>query len=237
MDQTSKRLKILITGASRGLGKSLAQMLFERGHIVYGTSTQSSSYDYLEKCFKADFRDSKQLEDLCCFLPSLGLDALVNNAGINLISPFLEITDLVWQDQYKVNVYAPYRLTQAALPHMITLGTGHIINIASVWSKISKTGRAAYSSNKAALFGMTQSLSAEFSHLGVLFNCVSPGFIDTDLTQKNLGEQGIKTILQRVPMDRLASPEEVAKFVVWLLEENRYITGQNLVIDGGFTSA
>jgi 3-oxoacyl-[acyl-carrier protein] reductase len=111
------------------------------------------------------------------------------------------------------------------------------VNIASVWSKISKSGRAAYSANKFALEGMTKSLAAEFGSHNIRINCVSPGFIDTDLTRKNLGEAGIKKILERVPINRLGHPADISEYVYWLCTQNSYITGQNIVIDGGFTCA
>lgn len=230
----SEKLKILVTGASRGLGKSLALALFNRGHVVYGTSTTIEESDYTHKMFKVNFTDKEQIEAFAERISSLDIDVLVNNAGINIVRNFQDITKENWNDQYLVNLYAPFRLSQACIPHMLQRG-GSIINVASVWSKISKTGRAAYSSNKAALVGMTQSMAAEFSQFNIKVNCVSPGFVDTDLTRKNLGDSGIAKILEHVPANRLASSDEVTKLMLWLIESNTYITGQNISIDGGFT--
>jgi len=230
-------MKVLVTGATRGIGKSIAGLFHLRGHKVIGTGTPGTvKPNYLDYYLEADFTKKDQVESLASIISDLQIDVLVNNAGINRIKPFLEITPDDWNDQHMVNVYAPYRFCQAALPHMIENG-GHIVNIASVWSKISKSGRAAYSANKFALEGMTKSLAAEFGCHNIRINCVSPGFIDTDLTRENLGETGIKKILERVPINRLGNPADISEYVYWLCIQNNYITGQNIVIDGGFTCA
>lgn len=233
-------MKVLVTGATRGIGQAIAQYFHEYNHYVVGTGTMPASFiplqPYLDEYYQADFHDEHDIDLLVRDIKDLEIDVLINNAGINIVKNFESISSKDWMAQHQVNVYAPFRLCQAVLPGMVERGQGHIINIGSVWSRISKTGRAAYSANKFALEGMTKALAAEFSQHGVCINCVSPGFVDTDLTRQNLGEAGIKKIMERVPMGRLASPREIANNV-YNLVHSRYITGQNIVIDGGFTSA
>jgi len=233
-------MKILVTGATRGIGQVIAQYFAEYNHYVIGTGTMPSSFiplqPYLDEYYQVDFTDEYDIDGLVREIKDLDIDVLINNAGINRIHNFQDISSKDWMDQHRVNVYAPFRLCQAVLPGMVERGRGHIINIGSVWSRISKTGRAAYSANKFALEGMTKALAAEFSQHGICINCVSPGFVDTDLTRQNLGEAGIKKMLERVPMGRLANPREIAN-TVYNLVHSQYITGQNIVIDGGFTSA
>jgi NAD(P)-dependent dehydrogenase (short-subunit alcohol dehydrogenase family) len=163
-------------------------------------------------------------------------DVLVNNAGINKNLPFVEIDPLEFQRIQQVNVFAPLLLCQAAIPSMQRKGWGRIINVSSIWGIIGKECRASYSASKFALDGLTLSLAAEHAVDGILANCIAPGFTDTDLTQRMLGEEGIRKILSTVPIRRMAGVEEIAKFVVWLgSTENSYITGQNIAIDGGFS--
>jgi len=113
---------------------------------------------------------------------------------------------------------------------------GRIVNITSIWGNVTKEYRASYSSSKFALDGMTVALAAEVASMGILANSVAPGFIDTDLTQKVLGDKGIKEIKNIIPIKRLGKPTEVASFISFLVsEENTYISGQNIMIDGGFS--
>jgi NAD(P)-dependent dehydrogenase (short-subunit alcohol dehydrogenase family) len=233
-------MRVLVTGATRGIGQAIAQHFFHQGHKVYGTGTSVMEVPpkYLTAYYAADFTDRDQIEALSHSLVDLDIEILINNAGINRIKNFLDITPEDWEDQHMVNVYAPYRLSQAVIPSMQNRQWGRIVNMASVWSRISKTGRAAYSANKFALDGMTKAMAAEFGKDGILINCVSPGFIDTELTRVNLGADGIKKMLERVPLNLMGNKFDVAELVLWLASnENKYMTGQNLVIDGGFTSA
>jgi len=233
-------MRVLVTGATRGIGQAIAQYFDEYNHYVIGTGTMPTTFiptqPYLDEYYQADFTDEADVDWLAHQILNLDIDVLINNAGINHIRNFQNITRKDWMEQHSVNVYAPFRLSQAVLPGMMERGSGHIVNIASVWSRISKTGRAAYSANKFALEGMTKAMAAEFGVHGICVNCISPGFVDTDLTRQNLGEVGIEKILERVPMRRLANPREIAN-AVYNLVHSQYITGQNIVIDGGFTSA
>lgn len=232
--------KVYVTGASRGIGRSIAQSFYAAGAYVVGTYKNSEGEldDFCAEWFKSDFEDIASIKECAAHIKTIQPDILINNAGINVNSPFLEIQLSNFQKINQVNLLAPFLLCQAALPHMLNQGWGRIVNISSVWGKISMSGRAAYSASKFALDGLTLSLSSEYAKFGIIANCISPGFIDTDLTRKNLSDEGIQNLMSRVPISRLGIPDEIAKLVLWLSsDENTFIAGQNISIDGGFDRA
>ena len=227
---------VLVTGATRGIGLSIAQAFRNNGAIVLGTGTRPMVKANFDEYFQADFSDFLQIQACADFIRNKKPDILINNAGINKNLPFLSIEPELFQRIQQVNVVAPFILCQAAIPGMKEKKWGRIVNITSVWSKISKAHRASYSASKFALDGLTTALAAEYAVDGILANCVAPGFTDTELTREMLGEKGITEILKTVPIGRMANPDEIANFVLWLSsEENKYLTGQNIPIDGGFT--
>ena len=230
-----------VTGASRGIGRAVALAFRAEGANVVGTRTRPpATRDEDDPChewIEADFSDDAQVEACAARLREIGPDILVNNAGINKIAPFAEIDPADFLTIQRVNVFAPFRLCQAAIPAMKTRRWGRIVNVSSIWGKISKAQRGSYSTSKFAIAGMTTALAAEHAVDGILANCVAPGFIDTELTRRVLGTSGIDAIVATVPMRRLGNVEEIAGFVLWLAsEENSFISGQNIAIDGGFTS-
>ena len=163
-------------------------------------------------------------------------DVLINNAGINKIAPFAEIDLADFERIQAVNVTAAFQLCQAVLPGMKRKQWGRIVNVSSIFGKIGKELRGSYAASKFALDGLTAALAAEVAVDGILAHCVAPGFVDTELTRSILGDEGIKNLVARVPIGRLAKPEEIAAFVAWLAgPENTFISGQNIAIDGGFT--
>jgi NAD(P)-dependent dehydrogenase (short-subunit alcohol dehydrogenase family) len=227
---------VLITGATRGIGAAIANAFHTAGAKVIGTGTHAASSGLFDEYFQADFTDADQISACAECVRHTEPDVLINNAGINKNLPFVEIDPIMFQRIQQVNVFAPFSLCQAAIPSMQRKGWGRIVNIASIWGKIGKEHRASYSASKFALDGLTLSLAAEHAADGILANCVAPGFTDTELTQKMLGKEGISKIITTVPIRRMASVEEIARFVVWLgSTENSYITGQNIAIDGGFS--
>lgn len=230
--------RVLITGVTRGIGQAVAKKFKSNDWYVVGTGTTPQKLDYVDNYIFANFEYKDQIESLCEIVKSLEIDCLINNAGINKINDFLDIDPSTFLNIQQVNVYAPFRLSQSVLSNMIKNKWGRIVNISSVWGKISKQGRASYSTSKFGIDGLTLSMANEFASQGILCNCVAPGFIDTDMTWKNLGEHGVKKILESVPINRLAQVEEVANLIYMLgSEQNTYISGQNLSIDGGFTRA
>lgn len=232
--------KVLVTGATRGIGKSVAQLYKEKGYYVIGVASRhlGTRPSYLDEYHQCDFDDEVSLEEFCSLIELEYIDILVNNAGINIIDNFCEIDPYDFQKVQRVNVFAPFRISQSVIPKMLARGWGRIVNISSVWGKISKQGRASYSASKFGIDGLTLAMANEFASKGILCNSVAPGFIDTEMTWKNLGQAGVDKILETVPIKRLAKVEEVANLVYTLgSEQNTYISGQNIAIDGGFTRA
>jgi NAD(P)-dependent dehydrogenase (short-subunit alcohol dehydrogenase family) len=226
---------VFVTGATRGIGKAIAAAFRSAGAKVIGTGTQSRPAVDFDDYVQADFNDVEHIRTCAEVVRRAEPDILVNNAGINKNMPFVEIDPADFQRIQQVNVFAPFLLCQAAIPGMKRKGWGRIVNMSSIWGKISKEHRASYSASKFALDGLTLSLAAEHAVNGILANCVAPGFTDTELTHKMLGDEGIRNIVSTVPAHRMAGVEEIARFVVWLgSPENSYITGQNIAIDGGF---
>lgn len=230
-----KDKKVVITGGTRGIGHAIAMRLKNEGAEVLITGTKLNKLSSNFQWQQVDFSIPEQLEDFSRFLKQFSPDILINNAGINKINNFSDIELADFNRIQEVNIFSPFQLCQAVIPGMRSKGWGRIINIASIWSKISKAGRASYSASKFALDGMTAALAAEVAKEGILVNCVSPGFIETELTKSTLGVEGMREMIKQVPIGRLGQPEEIAAFVSWLVSsENTYISGQNMVIDGGF---
>jgi len=228
--------RVVVTGASRGIGRAIAEAF--RGDDAWVTGTRTSagtSDDICQDWIVADFSNVNQINQCADWIRSNGPDILINNAGVNIIAPFAEIKAADFLLIHQINVFAPFLLCQAAIPAMKKKGWGRIVNVSSIWGKISKEHRASYSASKFALDGLTLALAAEHSADGIIANSIAPGFIDTDLTRRILGESGIQKIVAGVPARRLGRAEEIAKLVLWLAsEENSFVAGQNIAIDGGF---
>ena len=230
---------MLVTGATRGIGEAVARKYKTKGYFVIGTGTgDQDTPSYLNEYVKCDFSNKTDIEDLCSDLKSWKIDILINNAGINIINNFCSIRSEDFEKVQQVNVYAPFRISQSLIPGMVERGWGRIVSVSSVWGKISKQGRASYSASKFAIDGLTLAMANEFASQGILCNSVAPGFIDTKMTWNNLGQEGVANMLKSVPINRLAKVEEVAELIYMLgSDQNTYISGQNIAIDGGFTRA
>jgi 3-oxoacyl-[acyl-carrier protein] reductase len=214
----------LVTGASRGIGFAIADRLRQEGVRVLAPDRS-----YL------DLSSSASMD---AYLSTLNerIDILVNNAGINKLSSGQEVTDADLYETLQVNLAAPLRLIRALSPRMVENNYGRIINISSVWSVVSKQRRVTYSMSKAGLNALTRSLAVELAPHNVLVNAVAPGFVNTELTSQNNSLEEIEAISRLIPMGRLAEPAEIAELVFFLCSErNSYITGQTLLVDGGFS--
>lgn len=231
-------MKVVVTGSTRGIGRAIAEAFLAEGAYVIGTGTSKNHSGACNEFFCADFSDVAQIRACAEFIAQAEPDVLINNAGINKIAPFADIDPEDFTLIQQVNVFAPFSFCQAVLPGMKKKGCGRIVNISSIWGKISKEYRASYSASKFALDGLTLALAVEHGADGILANCIAPGFTDTELTRQVLGEDQLRKITASVPLRRMASVEEIARFVLWLAgPENTYITGQNIAIDGGFSRA
>lgn len=228
--------KALVTGGTRGIGAEIASKLKHLGASVSITGTQSKHDSADFQYFGSNFKNIDNIESLAEFIKHSQFDILVNNAGINKINSINDISVSEFVEIQQVNVTAPLILMQAALPYMSKNRWGRIVNVSSIWGKVSKKYRASYSASKFAIDGLTIAISAEVASAGILVNSVAPGFIDTELTRQVLKPHEISVLESEVPIKRLGTAEEIAKFVCWLSSpENTYITGQNIAIDGGFT--
>ena len=236
--------KALVTGATRGIGRAIAAKLLSDGYHVYGTGSQNSS----KRCsgFKdlngvswldVDFSDRNSLNEFLLIIRDLGpFDGLVNNAGVNRIKPLNLVNEIDYDYVHDVNLRGPYLICRKVIEKMSEAGAGRVVNIASIWSEVTKSHRSLYSSSKTGLVGMTRALAAEVGSSGVQVNLVSPGFVLTDMTRESLSQEQMEDLTNQVPMKKMADPQDIAEVVCFLLsDENRYITGQNIVVDGGFS--
>lgn len=238
MSNQMRGRRALVTGGTRGLGAAISAALSEVGFDVVLTSrTELSAERARFECHAIDFTDMDATSAFADKLAEMDIDVLVNNAGINLTAPFAAIVTADFKAVQNVNLFAPMVLSRAVLQHMRDKRWGRIVNLASIFAEVSREGRGSYSASKFGLVGLTKALAAEVARDGILVNCVSPGVIDTELTRAVLGTDGIAKIQAEIPIGRLGQPKEVAALVRFLAsDDNSYISGQSIVIDGGFTS-
>ena len=229
---------IFISGASRGIGKSMAEHFAKSNFNVVGTSRNNFKFDNeLENLFriKLDVTSRNDVKDCFDELKSKNLlpDILINNAGITADQLFLRMSDDDWDNVINTNLTGTFNLTKIFLKNMIKNKFGRIINISSISGLMGNPGQVNYSSSKAALNGFTKSLAKEVGSRNITVNCVAPGFIDTDMTSY-IGENERNEILKKIPLNKFGSPEDISKLVMFLMsDEASYITGQTISIDGG----
>lgn len=208
-------MRILITGGSRGIGSDICEIFKKYGHEVI-----------------APTREELDLSQPFSFIPDK-IDILINNAGINIIDSIFEGEN--YEEMMTVNYFSPLRLFKLCLPHMKKQNYGRVVNIGSVWVDYAKPGRSSYSASKNALHSLTKAITAEYGSYNILANTVSPGFFITDMTFQNNTEEDLKNLRSKIPLGRLGYTNEVADLVYFLTVQNSYISGQNIVIDGGYS--
>lgn len=239
----------LITGATRGIGKSIADCFHVAGANLILTGTDSAGIKKLNAenlkkgisnivYLQAEFTTPKSTE---IFLRKLNeydkIDVCVNNAGINKINEFTDTSFDDFKLLQEINLNVPYKILKVIGPKMISNNYGRIVNIASIWSVVNRSGRSLYTTSKNALVGMTKALSVEWAANNVLVNAVSPGFTLTDLTKTTNTFEQLAVIEKTIPAQRMANPIEIARVVAFLCSDlNTYITGQNIIVDGGYTN-
>lgn len=239
---------ILVTGGTRGIGKQIADDLHDLGGTVIITGTNKQRISELNEQAKKDGLkkhfycvDFSSKEDTQKFISQLGeykkIDVLVNNAGINKLNFIDDALTEDWDEMLAVNLSGPFHIIRALSGRMKTAGYGRIINIASIFSKISKEKRSVYSATKFGIHGLTVGVANDLSRFNILVNTVSPGFIMTDLTRKNLSPAEIETMTLQIPAKRMGETKDISNVVAFLASDlNTYITGQNIIVDGGFVN-
>lgn len=235
---------VLVTGASRGIGKAIADDFATQGAYVIGTATTDKSatditkkleeqkgkgigltLDISDKDSVADF--SKKLDELTP--PNI----LINNAGITRDNLLMRMKDDEWEDVMNTNLNGMYRLSKLCLRTMMKARFGRIINISSVVGLSGNPGQTNYSASKAGMIGFTRSLAREVGSRGITVNAVAPGFIETDMTDE-LGDEIRDSLLKQIALGRLGKPNEIAKVVAFLASDAAaYITGQTISVNGG----
>ena len=214
----------LVTGASRGIGKSIKEVLSKDGIEIISPNRN-----------ELDLSSSESIDKFLS-QTSADIDIIINNAGILKVGEHNEFSSDDFHEILQVNVVAPFKIISGFVEKMKTHSFGRIVNISSVWGQKSKKGRTLYSSSKAALDALTRSLAIEFASHNILINSVAPGYIETDMLKQCNTEEELSIIRDTIPMERFGKKIEIAKLVKFLSsEDNSYITGQVFTIDGGYT--
>ena len=236
---------VLVTGATRGIGKAIALTLGNSGATVIGTATTESGADNISKVFaeknisgkgmKLNVTDNEQISELVKTVnEDFGsIDILVNNAGITKDNMLLRMKEDEWEDIINTNLSSIYKMSKAVLRGMIKKRSGRIISITSVVGVMGNAGQSNYAAAKAGMIGFTKSLAREVGTRNITVNAIAPGFIETDMTDK-LPDNQKEALVSQIPMGRLGTADEVAQAVLFLAGDGgSYITGQTLHVNGG----
>ena len=231
----------IVTGASRGIGRAIAKSLANKDYIVIANYNKSekeaielkNEFNNID-IFKADVSKRDEVKHLVEYTLNKyeKIDVLVNNAGIDNEKLFQDITDEDWQNVINTNLYSVFCVTQEVVNNMIYNKSGCIINISSIWGQIGASCECIYSASKAGIDGITKSLAKELGPSNIRVNSIAPGFIDTDMNKKYKTSE-INDIKNETPLQKIGRPEDIAKCVNWLVEDE-FTTGQVISINGGW---
>tara|TARA_X000000950_G_scaffold119898_1_gene150282 strand:+ start:120 stop:851 length:732 start_codon:yes stop_codon:yes gene_type:complete len=236
-----KNKKILITGATGGIGNSLVKKFSDFGSLIVATGTNDEKLNnlkinypeiYIEK-FKLDEHDKIEnfIENINKKLD--GLDILVNNAGITLDNLSIRLTEENWKKVLDINLTASFLLCKYAIKKMLKKKFGKIINITSIVGHTGNLGQANYAASKAGIVAFSKSLAIEYAKKNINVNCVSPGFIKTDMTDK-INDEFKKTLIDKIPQGKLGSGDDVSNCVAFLASDMAdYINGETIHVNGG----
>tara|TARA_R110000782_G_scaffold235939_8_gene322024 strand:+ start:1314 stop:2060 length:747 start_codon:yes stop_codon:yes gene_type:complete len=244
MIDTYKDKVVLVTGASRGIGKEIAIKFAKQGAFVIGTATTKNSADRISKDLDANnytgvglvlnISDKTSIDDFGDKLKDIAApNILINNAGITRDNLLMRMKDDEWEEVINTNLTGMFRVTKLCMRAMMKQRYGRIINISSVVGLSGNPGQSNYSATKAGMLGFTRSLAKEVGSRGITVNAVAPGFIETDMTNE-LSSDVRDSILNQIALGRLGRPEEIANVVGFLAsDEAAYITGQTISVNGG----
>ncbi len=240
-----KNKKILVTGASGGIGREVVKKFISLDGKVVATGTNLERLDLLKKDFpnvnviKFDISEHSKIEEFIDNVSTQlsGLDILINNAGTNMDNLSLRMKDDEWKKVIDINLTSTFLLSKYSIKKMLKSKYGRIVNIGSVVGHTGNVGQANYAASKAGIIGMTKSLAIEYAKKNITLNCVSPGFIQSRMTD-NINESVKAVLTSRIPMSRLGNAEDVANSVAFLSSDQAsYITGETIHVNGGMYMA
>tara|TARA_X000000368_G_scaffold275561_1_gene218630 strand:- start:1435 stop:2178 length:744 start_codon:yes stop_codon:yes gene_type:complete len=242
----SEKKIVLITGATRGIGLAILKEMSNHNYIVLGTGTNENSVNILKNELKVNkiegkayLLDIKNQESINNLLENIKKDytntpdILVNNAGVTNDNLLIRMDDDQWLDTIETNINSLYKISKLFIKPMIKKRNGRIICISSVVANTGNAGQTNYVTSKAGMIGFCKSLAKEVATRGITVNCVSPGFIETDMTEK-LNDSQKEQIFKNIPTNKMGSPEDIAYAVSFLASEKAsYITGETIHVNGG----
>ena len=236
---------VIVTGGSRGIGAAIVKELAkEKYNVVLNYNNSEEAAKKIQKelqeenikieIFKADVSKGEEVKKLVKFTIEKykDIDVLINNAGIDQIKPFMDITNEDWNNIMQVNLNSVFYCCQEALENMLHNKKGCIINISSIWGRIGASCEVHYSASKAAIDGLTKALAKEMGPSNIRVNSIAPGIIETEMNN-DLNKEDLQEIINQIPLGRVAKPEEIVKSIKWLIEDE-YVTGQVISVDGGW---